>query len=166
MSNFDRLALTPDALCALARTRERRESWLHVAVALTAFGLAASLLFHVYVVEQPWVRVGEAWTIGVISYLFLASLERGGPARMQAGEPCAQFLATTHARRAAGYRWLRQRLLLVVPGLLLSWYGRTPGARTWPFVAAGASLAGALLLLDKAARKADRDCLSVRRVSW
>ncbi len=165
MSNFGRLALTPDALCALARTRERRETWLHAAVSLAVFGLAASLLFHVYAVPQPWVRVGQAWTVGVLSYLFLAGLERG-PARREASEPCARFLESAHARRGESYRWLRQRLFLFTPGLLASWWGRAPGTKVWPFVAAGAGLACVWLLLGKAADKATADCAEMRRVSW
>jgi hypothetical protein len=165
MSSFDRLALTPDAICALARRRERHETWLHAAVALAVFGLAAALLFNVYAVEQPWIRVGQAWTIGVLSYLFLAGLERG-PARRQPGEPCASFLAAEHERRGRAYRWLRQRLFLIVPGMIASWWGRPPGSRMWPFLAAGAGLSCVWLLLGKAADKADADCAEVRRVSW
>lgn len=134
-------------------------------MALAVFGLAAALLLNVYAVEQPWVRVGQAWTVGALSYLFLASLERG-PARREAGEPCARFLAAEHTRRGAAYRWLRQRLFLFAPGLIASWWGRAPGAKLWPFAAAGVSLACVWLLLGKAADKATADCAEARRACW
>jgi hypothetical protein len=73
------IALTPDELCAMARSREKLNARVIKAVVAVTVALAGALLYNVYRIDQPWIRLGQAWTLGVIVYLFGPALEAWAP---------------------------------------------------------------------------------------
>lgn len=176
-----RIALTPDQLCAMARSREKLNARLIRGVVVVTVALAVGLLYNVYRIDQPWIRLGQAWTLGVIGYLFGPALERGSR-RHGANEPCAQFLARQHEERQRGYLRIRGRLFLFIPGIAACWWGRGPLAAAeahgndpsswighslagpWPFVLSLTALVLVWLAFGKAAEKAARDREEVHRL--
>jgi hypothetical protein len=168
------IALTPEELCALAQSREKLNARVLLGVAVVTVALAAALLYNVYRIDQPWSRLGQAWMLGVIVYLFGPAFERrrrpGG-----ASEPCAQFLARQHEERQRGYQRIRPRLFLFIPGIVASLWGGGPltAARArgidssswyyhflagpWPFVLTMTALVLVWFAFGKAAEKAARD---------
>lgn len=116
------IALTPAELCALAQSREKLNARVGRGVVVVTLALAAALLYNVYRVDQPWIKLGQAWTLGVIVYLFGPAFERGRRSN-GASEPCAQFLVRQHEERQRGYLRIRSRLFLLIPGILASWWG-------------------------------------------
>ena len=165
------IALTPDELCTMARSREKLNARVIGAVVIVTAALAAALLYNVYRIDQPWIRLGQAWTLGVIVYLFGPAFERGRR-RMGASEPCAQFLERQHEERRRGYLRIRRRLFLFIPGMVASWWGGGPLAAAkarglapsswlfrfydgpWVFLITGAALVLVWLAFGKAAEKA------------
>lgn len=165
---------TPDELCAMAQSREKLNARVIRGVVGVTVALAAALLYNVYRVDQPWIRLGQAWTLGVIVYLFGPAFERGRR-RTGASQPCAQFLAREHEERQRGYLRIRSRLFLLIPGILASWWGggllaaaKARGldpsswlyhflAGPWPFVMTMTALALVWFGFGKAAEKAARD---------
>jgi hypothetical protein len=174
------IALTASQLCAMSRSRERLTAFLFWAVAAVMAALAGAALYNVYTLDQPWIRVGQAWALGVIVYLVAPALHRG-PARMGASEPCAHFLESQHEERRRGYLWIRRRLFLLIPAMVASWWGGGPLAQAkarglspsswlyrfcagpWPFLVAGAALILVWFAFGKAAEKAFRDAEEIRR---
>lgn len=145
-------------LARLARSREKLNRAVLWVTATVVCGLAGRLLYNVYTLERPWIRVGQAWTLGIVA-LFAAGLNRGA-GRVAAGETCASFLERQHEERARGYRRIRMWLPLVTPGIAASWMG---GAKTWAVVVTGAALVLVWVLFGEAAKKAYRDRDEVRR---
>jgi hypothetical protein len=168
------ITLTADELCAMAQSREQLNARLIRGVGIITVVLAAALLYNVYTIEQPWIRLGQAWTLGVIVYLFGPAFERGRRSN-GASEPCGQFLARQHAERQRGYLRIRRRLFLIIPGIVASWWGGGPltAARArgldssswpdhflagpWPFVLTVGALVLVWFAFGKAAEKAARD---------
>jgi len=173
-------ALTPDELCAMARSREKFNARVIGTVVAVAVALAAALLYNVYKIDQPWIRLGQAWTLGVIVYLFGPALERGRR-RTGASESCARFLERQHEERRCGYLHIRRRLFLFIPGILASWWGGGPLAAAkargldpssrlfhfyagpWLFLITAAALVLAWFAFGKAAEKAAHDREEVHR---
>jgi len=166
--------LTPTDLARMARNREELNTWLVRGIVAVTLALAAALLYNVYRIEQPWIRVGQAWTLGVLVYLFLAGFKHGQQRRGMS-EPCAQFLERQHEERRNGYLQLRRRLFLFAPGIMACWWGN--GSRTgghawhidlsrrafelhsglWLFILSVVGLVIAWIAFGKAAEKAARD---------
>jgi hypothetical protein len=175
------ITLTPDELCAMARSREKLNARVIRGVVVVTVALAAGLLYNVYRVDQPWIRIGQAWTLGVIVYLFGPAFERGRRPT-GASEPCAQFLARQHEERRSGYLHIQRRLFLFIPGIVASWWGGGPlataGARgldpsswlyhflagPWLFVITATALVLVWLAFGKAAEKAAQDREEVHRI--
>jgi hypothetical protein len=175
-----RIALTADELCALARSREKLNTYLTLTVAAVTAVFAGAFLYNVYAIEQPWIRLGQAWTLGVIIYLFWPAFA-SGHRRMGASESCARFLERQHEERRSGYLRIRRRLFLFIPGIAASWWGGGPLATVkgrglspsfwlyhfcagpWPFVMIGAALIIVWLAFGKAAERAAHDREEVRR---
>jgi hypothetical protein len=175
------IAPTPDELCAMAQSREKLNTRLIGGVAVVTVALAAAFLYNVYRIDQPWIRLGQAWTLGVVVYLFGIAFE-SGRRRTGASEPCAQFLARQHEERRRGYLRIRDRLFLIIPGIAASWWGGGPLAVAkageidpsswlrhflggpWPFVAVTAVLVLVWFAFGKAAEKADRDREEIQRL--
>jgi hypothetical protein len=175
------IILTPEELCAMVQSREKLNARVMAGVVVVTLALAAALLYSVYRVDQPWIRAGQAWTLGVIVYLFGPAFERGRR-RTGASEPCAQFLAKQHEERQHGYLRIRRRLFLFIPGIVATWWGGGPltAARAhgldpsswlyhflagpWPFVLTVMVLVLDWFLFGKAAEKAARDREELRRM--
>lgn len=174
------ITLTPDELCAMAQSREKLNARVIRSVVVVTVALAAALLYNVYRVDQPWIRIGQAWTLGVIVYLFGPAFERGRR-RTGASEPCAQFLARQHEERQRGYLRVRRRLFLLIPSIVASWWGGGPltAARargldpsSWlyhflagpgPFIITVTALVLVWFAFGKAAEKAAQDREEVHR---
>ena len=117
--------LTPGQSCAEARSRERLSARVRAASLVFIIAITAGLLYDVYIVDQPWIRVGVAWTLGAIVYLFGAAFDKN-PRHTEMGEPCARFLESEHDERRRNYLRIRNRLFLFVPGIVARWFGRAP----------------------------------------
>jgi len=168
------IALTPEELDAMVQSREKLNARVIRSVVVVTTALAAALLYNVYRVDQPWIRIGQAWTLGVIVYLFGPAFERGRR-RTGASEPCAQFLARQHEERRCGYMRIQRRLFLFIPGVVASWWGGGPLAAArargldpsswlnhflagpWPFVIIVTALVLVWVAFGKAAEKAAQD---------
>jgi len=166
--------LTPDQLSTLARSRERLRARVHSASLAILAVIAAGLLYDVYRVDQPWIRVGVAWTLCIVVYLFgpaFASKAREADAR----EPCARFLQSEHEERRRHYLRIRNRLFLFIPGILACWYGRastiiqgssaSASAPPWLFLTTAIALVLVWIALGKAAQKAANDRDEVRHIA-
>jgi hypothetical protein len=167
------IAENPGDLRAIAQSRKRLQKWLAGTSVAVAVLLEAGLLYNVYAIDQPWIRLGQAWTLGVIAYLIAQ-----GFAGHREGilEPCAQYLALQHEERRRGYLRLRKQILLFIPGILACAWGRLlstisdlhavqlpPTAKlqilrtNWLFVMTGIGLMLVWIAFGKAAGKAARD---------
>lgn len=156
----------PDELCAMARSRERLNVAVTTGVLVVLAAIALALLYNVYRIDQPWLRLGQAWTLGVIVYIFGPMLERRGVAKA-ASEPCAHFLQRQHEERRLGYLRIRRRVFLLIPGMAASWWGgglRNGNHRPLLFIIAGAVLVLDWFLFGKAAEKAARDRQEIERL--
>jgi hypothetical protein len=168
------VTLTPGELCGLARARDKLNARLTFAIVAVAMALAAGLLYNVYRIDQPWIRLGQAWTLGAIVYLLAPGFDRGSR-RMGPGEPCARFLERHHQERRRGYLRIRQRLFLFIPGIVACWWGGGPMAAAksrglaasswlsqflsgpWVFLLVAAALVLVCFAFGKAAEKAEQD---------
>ncbi|HEX4810194.1 MAG TPA: hypothetical protein VH325_14740 [Bryobacteraceae bacterium] len=174
------IAFTPEELCTMARSREKLNARVTRAIVAVTLAFTGVLLYNIHRLDQPWIRAGQAWMLGVIVYLFLPALERRVQLR-GAGEPCARFLERQHEERRCGYLWIRRRLFLFIPSMVASWLGGGPMAATWargldlsswlfhfldglwPFLIAGAALVLVWFAFGKAAEKAAQDREEVHR---
>jgi hypothetical protein len=111
----------------MVRSREKLNARVTRAVAVVTVALSAAFLYNIYRLDQPLSRLGQAWTLGVLVYLFGPAFERGRH-RRGASEPCAHFLERQHEERRCGYLRIRHRLFLFVPGIVASWWGGRPMA--------------------------------------
>jgi hypothetical protein len=146
----------------MARSREKLNTRVMRAVAVVTAALAGALLYNVYRIDQPWIRLGQAWTLGVIVYLFGPALERWRRP-MGTTDPCAHFLERQHEERRCGYLRIRRRLFLFIPGMVVSWWGRGLHAGPWLFLFTGTALVLVWFAFGRAADKAARDREEVRR---
>lgn len=168
------IALTPEKLGAMARSRENFNAYFSRALVAVTIVLTGAFLYNVYRIDQPWIRFGQAWTLGVIIYLFAPALE-GGRRRTGANDPCARFLQRQHEERRLGYLRIRRRLFLLIPGILACWWGGGPLAAAkgqalrpfpwlirfysgpWLFLITGVALVLVYIAFGKAAEKAARE---------
>jgi hypothetical protein len=166
------VALTPDQLCAMARSRERIRARVGSISLVFIVAIAAGLLYNVYRVDQPWIRIGEAWTLCIVIYLFGPAFENR-VRQPDAGEPCARFLEREHEERGRHYLRIRNRLVLLVPGILACWWGRgltiikgepaAAAAPPWLFLTTAIALVLLWFAFGKAAQKAAHDRDDIRR---
>lgn len=156
------LATTPNELAALVRSRKklnRLVTWLFSVVVLC---IAGALLFNIYSIEQPWIRLGEAWTFGVVAFLLLGGFGRASH-RIQSSESSSQFLRSQHDERRRGYLSIRRWLFLFLPGIAACWWGARSGVADtainspWLFLLAVGGLIVAWIGFGMAAKKAARD---------
>ena len=168
------VALTPDQVCAMARSRERLRALVRSASLVVMVAIAAGLLYDLYRVDQPWIRVGVAWTLCVIVYLFGTAFENQARPAV-ASEQCTLFLEREHEERRRHYLRIRNRLFLFVPGILACWFGRAPttirgsfapgSAPTWLFLTTAIALVLVWFAFGKAAQQAVRDRDEIRRIA-
>ncbi len=166
------VVLTLDQLCAMARSRERLGTRVRSASLFVIAAIATGLLYNLYTVDQPWIRIGMAWTLCLVVYLFGPAFENK-VRQADAGEPCARFLEREHEERRGHYLRIRNRLFLFVPGIVACWFGRAPkivkgspasgSAPPWLFLISTVALVLVLLAVGKAAEKAARDRDEIRR---
>jgi uncharacterized membrane protein YccC len=139
----------------MAGSRER----LNARVIGGVVAIAAGLLYNVFRIDQPWIRLGQAWTLCVIVYLFGPVFERRRR-RIGANQPCAEFLARQHEERERGYLRIRGRLFLLIPGIAASWWG----GPAWLLVLTLAALILVWFAFGKAAKKAAEEGIEAHRV--
>ncbi len=166
------VAMTPDQLCAMVRSRERLRARIGAISLVSIVAIAVGLLYNVYRVDQPWIRIGEAWTLCIVVYLFGPTFENT-VRQADVGEPCARFLEREHQERGRHYLRIRNRLFLLVPGILACWRGRAPtivkgssastSAPPWLFLTAAIALVLVRFAFGKAAQKAAHDGDDIRR---
>jgi hypothetical protein len=164
------VALTPGQLCAMARSRKKLRARVGSISLFFIVAIAVGLLYNVYRVDQPWIRIGEAWTLCMMVYLFGPAFETR-VRQADASEPCARFLETEHEERGRHYLRIRNRLFLFVPGILACWWGRAltiskggaEAAPTWLFLTAAIALVLVWFAFGKAAQKAAHDRDEIRR---
>jgi membrane protein implicated in regulation of membrane protease activity len=167
-----KVVLTPEQLCALARSRERLGSRVRSASLVVIAAIATGFLYNLYTVDQPWIRIGMAWTLCLVVYLFGPAFENK-VRQADASEPCARFLEREHEERRGHYLRIRNRLFLFVPGIVACWFGRTPTiirgssasgpAPPWLFLMSAIALVLVWFAFGKAAQKAARDRDEIRR---
>jgi|ERR1700723_1549159 hypothetical protein len=168
------VVLTPDHVCAMARARERLSAHVRAASLVFIVAIATGLLYDLFTVDQPWIRIGVAWTLCILVYLFGPAFEnqvRQG----DVSEPCIRFLEREHEERRRHYLRIRNRLFLFVPGILACWFGRAPAiikgssgpgsASPWLFLTVAVSLVLVWFAFGKAGQKAARDRDEIRRSS-
>ena len=164
--------LTPEQLCAMARSRERLSARVGSASLVVIGVIATGLLYDVYRVDEPWIRIGVAWTLCIVVYLFGPAF--GNKVRgLDASEPCIRFLEREHEERMRHYLRVRNRLFLFIPGILACWFGRTltiikgssasHSAPPWMFLTVAIALVLVWFAFGKAAQKAARDRDEIRR---
>ena len=159
------ITMTPAKLSALAQSRQKLNTFIAWLFSLVALGVVLALLYNIYRVEQPWIRVGQAWTLGVFVWLFLGVAGKGRP-RVDPGQPCAEFLHLQHEERRHGYLLVRNRIFLFLPGIAACWCGAHSiiaprslwlASLPWLFLSAAAGLVLVWIGFGKAAEKAGRE---------
>lgn len=156
------LAISPSELAALVQSRKKLNRLLTQLFSVVVLCIAGALLFNIYRIEQPWIRLGQAWTLGVVALLLLGRLARGGQ-RIQSSETSSQFLRSQHDERRRGYLSIRRWLFLFLPGIAACWWGArsvmadTATKSPWLFLLAVGGLIFAWLGFGLAAKKAARD---------
>ncbi len=115
-------------ICAMARRRERENSWLRGVGLFALAGLAIAFAHNTWVVDQPWVRLGQGWMLIVMTvYLFTLIRDRTG--RRASNETCSGFLLRSLKMKRDGYLAVRRVVLLFIPAILASWWGGGPALR-------------------------------------
>jgi hypothetical protein len=165
------VVFTPDQLCAMARSREKLSARVRLASLVVIAAIATGLLYDLYRVDQPWIRIGVAWTLCIVVYLFGPAFEN--KEKPGTSEPCTRFLEREHEERKRHYLRIRNRLILFIPGILACWFGRAPTmtkatsasgpAPLWLFPATAIALVLLWFAFWKAAQKAASDRDEIRR---
>lgn len=162
------VTFTPSALDALSRLREKLNQIVFWALSATLAVCAGSASYNIFRVDQPWLRLGQAWALGLFIYLITPTLNRG-PSRQSDNEPSGRYLVREHEERGRAYEWVRRRLYLGLPSMAASWWGiQQVNSRgllwgSWPFLVTGACLVIVWYAFGKAAEKAFREAEEVRR---
>jgi len=168
------VVLSPDQLCAMARSRARLIAHVRTASVVVLAAIAAGLLYDLYRLDQPWIRIGVAWTLCIVVYLFGPALENR-VRRADVSEPCIRFLEREHEERRRHYLRIRNRLFLFVPGILTCWFGRAPAiiksssasgsAPPWLFLTTAVALVLVWFAFGRAAQKAARERDEIRGIA-
>ncbi len=176
---MQRIKVLPDELEHLVRSREKLNHFAHwIAVTVMSL-LAAGFLYNVWSANQPWIRFGQAWALGLLVYVLSTQLQyRVG--RKGAHETCIHFLERQHEERARDYLRIRRQLWLLTPSLVASWLGKGPlmiaeargldpsswlfrfCAGPWPFLLIFAVVVLIWLAFGAAADKARRDAREIQ----
>jgi hypothetical protein len=173
-----RIKTHPEDLAGLVRSRENLNKFVYWSATAVAGLLAAGFLYNVFTANQPWIRFGQAWALGLLAYVLGTQLPYR-PRKKNAQESCVRFLVQQHEERARGYLRLRRLLWLLVPSIAASWLGEGPltmakengldpstrlfrfCAGPWPFVLVIAALALVWLAFGAAAGKARQDAKGI-----
>ncbi|MFN7923122.1 MAG: hypothetical protein U0Q16_23675 [Bryobacteraceae bacterium] len=162
-----RIETEPEALAAMARSRETLNSCVYWTVTGALAAGAATNLYRVFASDQPWSRLAAAWMLGLIAYAF-ASLKR--PERRAAGEPCLDFVERQHRERARGYLRFRRYVPLFLPPIIATAMNPAPPpfpflAGPWPLAIVLATLVFEWWAMGAAAAKAGRDIEELHRAA-
>jgi hypothetical protein len=173
------ITFTPDRLCAMARSRERESIWSRRVLLTLLIGLAGAFAYNVFAVSQLWVRLSQGWMLAWTCLLVWRF--RRGPRRMSTTESCASFLRREFEGKRSGLLEIRRYMFLLIPPILVSWWGRGPAIRLralvvdsssriygfasgpWPFIITGLLLALVWLAFGLAARKATHELAELRQ---
>jgi len=173
------IAVTPDQLCAMARSRERESVWSRRILLTLLISLAAAFAYNVFSVSQFWIRFSQGWMFAWCC--LLAWRFRRGPRRMSATESCVSFLRREFEAKRSGLLEIRRYVFLLIPGVLAAWRGGGPALRLralgvdpssriyglaagpWPFIIIGLLLVLIWLAFGLAANKATRELDELRR---
>ncbi|HEY3739910.1 MAG TPA: hypothetical protein VGL53_08695 [Bryobacteraceae bacterium] len=162
----------PDDFAERVRSMERQNRFVAWSALIIASAIAIGALHNVYVAEQPWIRLSQAWMVAVISYIFATESQRRGV--KGSDEPCARFLERRHEEQARSYLRFRRIVPLMIPGIVAAWLGGGPlitAKSSWffrfcagpgPFVMIGVALAFLWWAFGTAAKKAYRDRDEIR----
>jgi hypothetical protein len=174
-----RIKARPEELAALVRSRQSLNRFAYWTAVSVMSALAAGFLYNVWSANEPWIRFGQAWALGLLAYVLGTQLRyRAG--RRGAYETCVRFLERQHEERAKGYLRIRGWLWLLIPCLVASWLGKGPliaakasgldpssrlfrfCAGPWPFLLIIAALVLVWLAFGAAADKARRDAKEIQ----
>ena len=103
----------PEEFAARLRSMERQNTFVAWSAVVVISAVSIAALHNVYAAEQPWIRLGQAWMLAVISYIFATEFRRRG--MKGSDEPCARFLERRHEEQAKSY--LRFRRIVPLPEL-------------------------------------------------
>jgi hypothetical protein len=169
----------PEDFAQRARSLERQHALLGWSALIVASAISIVALHNVYAAEQPWIRLGQAWMVVVVFYIFVTEFQR----RVVKGsdEPCAYFLERQHEERAKSYLRVRRIVPLLVPSIAATWLGGGPliaakarglNPSSWlfqfcagpaPFIIFGACLVFVWWAFGFSAKKAYRERDEIRR---
>ena len=116
------MKLTTDQLCAKARYRERENIWGQWIVAVVCLGFGVSCVYGAITMQQIGVRLGQAW-LALLMAIALWGVIRWEARRIQAGESCAQFMVRELEGSRLTLLGIRWGIVLVLPSVLLFWWG-------------------------------------------
>jgi hypothetical protein len=169
------MTITTDQLCAMARWRERENVWARRVALGACVCFAALFAYYLITITQPWIRLGQAWMVGVMCFFFWGTIRRG-PRRIRASEPCASFLQREYDGSRNTLLQVRRGIFLVLPAIAASWWGGYRAASAapsswrfrflnspWPYMVVLLVLLLGWLVLGKAAEKASRELENLRR---
>jgi hypothetical protein len=164
------MRLTPDELRAIVRSRKNLKARVHAISIVVMVAVAIGLLYDVYRADEPWIRLGVAWTLCIAIYLFGPTFARAS--ENNSSEPCTRFLEREHEERRHHYLRIRNRLFLFVPGIAACGIGRSlmivkgpssSAAPSWLFLVTAIALVLLWIALGEAAKKAAGDRDEIRR---
>jgi hypothetical protein len=168
------MTITTDQLCAMARWRERENVWARRVALGACVCFAALFAYYLITITQPWIRLGQAWMVGVMCFFFWGTIRRG-PRRIRASEPCASFLQREYDGSRNTLLQVRRGIFLVLPAIAASWWGGYRAATAdpsswrfhflnspWPYTVVLLVLLLGWLVLGKAAEKASRELENLR----
>jgi hypothetical protein len=167
-------------ICALARRRERASVWERGLGLFALAGLALAFAHNTWQISQPWVRLGQGWMLLVMT-VYLWNLIRNRTHVRASGDSCAGFLLRSLKMKRDGYLAIRRIVLLIIPALLVSWWGRGGALRAraigldpssayyryltsiWPIIATIVLLLLVWAAFSKAAKKASAEFETLRQ---
>jgi hypothetical protein len=122
------MKLTTGQLCAKARYRERENVWFRWIASVACLGFGAAFLYGAVTMDQIWIRLGQAWMALLMAFALWGGI-RVGARRMQTGESCAQFMIRELEGSRRTLLSIRWGILLVLPSLLMFWWGSWEATR-------------------------------------
>jgi hypothetical protein len=123
------MQMTSDEVRAKASKYERESVLVYwvVALGLTPLFLTA-FIYNLVRLREPLLIAGTG--LALATYCLIAwPLVRNGPNRIAPAEPCLDFLRREFEAKRRGLLWVRGCVLLLIPAVLVSWWGGGPALR-------------------------------------